>query len=144
MPNENTLLTKYLREASLIAAAASLRGSSWKRTSLSEPFTAFTTAVRSQKSHMDLDLLFAALVQQYHTRLDRISEHRVGSNKYEQVKRYYQALRKLYEEVYHARPEKLLNDKDTLEAAYLFFFQEAQQQLKKKHEDDSDETNTSN
>jgi CRISPR-associated protein Csc3 len=144
MPTENTLLTKYLREASQIAATASLRGSSFKRTSLAEPFTAFTAAVRSQKVHMDLDLLFAALVQQYHTRLDRISEHGVGSTKYEQVKQYYQTLRNLYEEVYNSRPEKLLNDKDTLEAAYLFFFQEAQQQLKKKQQDDSDETNTSN
>jgi CRISPR-associated protein Csc3 len=53
-------------------------------------------------------------------------------------------LRKIYEEVYNSRPEKLLNDKNTLEAAYSFFFQEAQQQLKKKPEDDSDETNTSN
>ncbi len=100
--------------------------------------------MRSQKVHMDLDLLFAALVQQYHTRLDRIREHGVGSTKYEQVKQYYQTLRNLYEEVYNSRPEKLLNDKDTLEAAYLFFFQEAQQQLKKKQQDDSDETNTSN
>lgn len=144
MPTENTLLTKYLREASQIAATASLRGSSFKRTSLSEPFTAFTTAVRSQKAHMDLDLLFAALVQQYHTRLDRIREHGVGANKYEQVKQYYQTLRNLYEEVYNSRPEKLLSDKDTLEAAYLFFFQEAQQQLKQKPRDDSEETNTSN
>ncbi|WP_009632562.1 hypothetical protein [Synechocystis sp. PCC 7509] len=144
MSTENTLLTKYLREASQIAATASLRGSSFKRTSLSEPFTAFTAAVRSQKSHMDLDLLFAALVQQYHTRLDRIREHGVGSTKYEQVKQYYQVLRNLYEDVYNSRPEKLLNDKDTLEAAYLFFFQEAQQQLKKKSEDDADETTTSN
>jgi CRISPR-associated protein Csc3 len=144
MSAENTLLTKYLREASLIAAAASLRGSSFKRTSLAEPFTAFTAAVRSQKVHMDLDLLFAALVQQYHTRLDRIREHGVGSTKYEQVKQYYQVLRNLYEEVYNSRPEKLLNDKETLEAAYLFFFQEAQQQLKKKPEDDADETKTFN
>lgn len=144
MPTENTLLTKYLREASLIAATASLRGSSFKRTSLAEPFTAFTAAVRSQKVHMDLDLLFAALVQQYHTRLDRIREHGVGATKYEQVKEYYQTLRNLYEEVYNSRPEKLLNDKDTLEAAYLFFFQEAQQQLKKKPEDDTDKTATSN
>ena len=137
MPNENTLLTQYLRAASQIAAEANLRGSSFKRTSLSEPFTAFTAAVRSQKSHMDLDLIFAALVQQYHTRLDRIREHGVGANKYEQVKRYYEVLRKLYKEVYNSRPEKLLNDKDTLEAAYLFFFQEAQQQLKSKSEDNS-------
>ena len=144
MSTENTLLTKYLREASLIAAAASLRGSSFKRTSLAEPFTAFTAAVRSQKAHMDLDLLFAALIQQYHTRLDRIREHGVGSTKYEQVKQYYQVLRNLYEEVYTSRPEKLLNDKETLEAAYLFFFQEAQQQFKKKPEDDADETTTSN
>lgn len=142
MLTENTLLTKYLREASQIAAAASLRGSSWKRTSLSEPFTAFTAAVRSQKAHMDLDLLFAALVQQYHTRLKRIRDYEVGTPKFEQLKHYYSVLRKIYEEVYNSRPEKLLNDKDTLEAAYLFFFQEAQQQLKKKQQDDSDETNT--
>jgi CRISPR-associated protein Csc3 len=47
--------------------------------------TAFTTAVRSQKSYMDLDLLFAALVQQYHTRLKRIRDYEVGTPKFEQL-----------------------------------------------------------
>ena len=104
---------------------------------IAEPFTAFTTAVRSQKPHIGLDSMFGALVQEYHTRLDRIREHGVGANKYEKIKQYYEVLRKLYEEVYDARPEKLLNDKNTLEAAYLFFFQEAQKQLKDKSESDS-------
>lgn len=137
MGNDNTALTNYLKQAAQIAAQAKLRGSSFKRTSLAEPFTAFTTAVRSQKPHIGLDSIFGALVQEYHTRLDRIREHGVGANKYEQIKQYYQVLRKLYEEVYDARPEKLLNDKNTLEAAYLFFFQEAQQQLKDKSENET-------
>ncbi|MGB3642610.1 MAG: CRISPR-associated protein Csc3 [Rivularia sp. (in: cyanobacteria)] len=137
MGNDNTALTSYLKQAAQIAAQAKLRGSSFKRTSLAEPFTAFTTAVRTQKPHIGLDSIFGALVQEYHTRLDRIREHGVGANKYEQLKQYYEVLRKLYEEVYDARPEKLLNDKNTLEAAYLFFFQEAQQQLKDKSEKDA-------
>ncbi|MEG4857720.1 CRISPR-associated protein Csc3 [Microcoleus sp. K1-B6] len=53
MPNENALLTQYLKEAAQIAAAANLKGSSFKRTSLAEPFTDFTAAVRSQKPYMD-------------------------------------------------------------------------------------------
>ncbi|GAP94328.1 hypothetical protein [Leptolyngbya sp. NIES-2104] len=132
MPNENSELTQYLREAARLAAHANLRGSSFRRTSLNEPFTAFVTAIRSVKPHMDLDFIFGALVQKYHTRLDRIRETGVGETKFEQIKQYYSILRKLYEEVYRARPEKLLNDRDELEAAYLFFWQEAYQEVKAK------------
>ena len=121
MPNENALLTKYLKEAAQIAATANLKGSSFKRTSLAEPFTDFTAAVRSQKPYMDLEFMFASLVQQYHTRLKRIRDYEPGAAKFEQLKQYYNVLRKMYEEIYQARPEKLLSDKNQLEAAYLFF-----------------------
>jgi CRISPR-associated protein Csc3 len=140
MPNENSLLTKYLKEAAQIAAEANLKGSSFKRTSLTEPFTAFTSAVRSHKPYMDLEFMFAALAQKYHNRLDRIREYRVGATKHEQVKEYYEVLKKLYQEIYQGRPEKLLSDQRNLEAAYLFFWQEAYQQLpKNKSEDDSED-----
>jgi CRISPR-associated protein Csc3 len=140
MPNDNSLLTKYLKEAAQIAAEANLKGSSFKRTSLTEPFTAFTSAVRSHKPYMDLEFMFAALAQKYHTRLDRIREYRVGATKHEQVKEYYEVLKKLYQEIYQGRPEKLLSDQRNLEAAYLFFWQEAYQQLpKNKSEDDSED-----
>ncbi|MFN6476018.1 CRISPR-associated protein Csc3 [Nostoc sp. DedQUE07] len=142
MPDENLLLTKYLREAAQVAAEGKIWGSSFKRTAQAEPFTAFIAAIRSQKPYLGLDVIFAALVQQYHTRLDRIREHGVGATKYEQVKRYYDLLRKLYEEVYSARPEKFLSDQKTLEAAYLFFLEEARKQLKNQFEDDSVETTT--
>lgn len=143
MPNDNAKLTAYLKEAAQVAAQARIWGSSFKRTAQAEPFTAFIAAVRSQKSYMDLDFMFAALVQQYHTRLDRIREHGVGATKYEQVKRYYEVLRKLYEEVYQARPEKFLTNKKTIEAAYLFFLEEARQQSKCQAEENSVETTTS-
>jgi CRISPR-associated protein Csc3 len=137
MPNDNSLLTQYLKEAAQVAAEANLKGSSFKRTSLAEPFTAFTSAVRSHKPYMDLEFMFAALAQKYHNRLDRIREYRVGATKYEQVKQYYGVLRKLYQDVYQGRPEKLLSDQKNLEAAYLFFWQEAYHQLpKSKSEDD--------
>jgi CRISPR-associated protein Csc3 len=143
MPNENSLLTKYLKEAAQIAAEANLKGSSFKRTAQTEPFTAFITAVKNQKPHLDLEVMFAALTEQYYIRLDRINrEYHVGVKKLEQVKHYYNVLRNLYEKVYSARPEKLLSDQKTLEAAYLFFLEEARKQLKNKSEDDSDETNT--
>lgn len=142
MPNDNSLLTKYLKEAAQIAAEGRIWGSSFKRTAQSEPFTAFITAVKNQKPYLDLEVMFAALVQQYHTRLDRISEYNVGLKKLEQVKQYYEILRKLYEDVYSARPEKLLSDQKTLEAAYLFFLEEARTKLKSKSENDSDDTNT--
>ena len=58
MSHDNSLLTQYLKEAAKIAVEAHLRGSSPnKRTSMTEPFTAFTSAVRSHKSYMDLDLI---------------------------------------------------------------------------------------
>jgi CRISPR-associated protein Csc3 len=143
MPNENSLLTKYLKEAAQIAAEANLKGSSFKRTAQTEPFTAFIAAVRTQKPYLDLEVMFAALTQQYYIRLDRINrEYRIGATKFEQVKRYYEVLRKLYEEVYSARPEKFLSDQKTLEAAYLFFLEEARKQLKSQSEDNSDDTNT--
>lgn len=143
MPNDNTNLTAYLKEATQIAAEAYLWGSSYKRTAQIEPFAAFIAAIRSQKSHMPLDVIFAALVQDYHTRLKRIREHEVKGAKFEQLKRYYSVLKQLYEDVYNTRPEKLLADRKTLEAAYLFFLQEAQQQLKSKSKDNSVETTAS-
>ncbi|PMB19695.1 CRISPR-associated protein Csc3 [Fischerella thermalis] len=142
MPNESSLLTQYLKEAAQIAAESKIWGSSFKRTAQTEPFTAFIAAIRSQKSHLDLEIIFAALVQQYHTRLDRIREHGVGVTKLEQIKRYYDVLRKLYEEVYSARPEKFLSDQKTLEAAYLFFLEEARKQLKSQFQDNSTQTTT--
>ena len=131
MPNDNSSLTRYLKEATQIAAEAKLWGSSAeKRTSLVEPFAEFMTAARAQKVYMDLDFMFAALVQKYHTRLDRIREHGVGLTKLEHLKSYYAVLRKLYEEVYQGRPEKVLNDQKNLEAAYLFFLEEARRELR--------------
>jgi CRISPR-associated protein Csc3 len=135
MPNDNSALTRYLKEAAQIAAEAKLWGSSAeKRTSLAEPFTEFTTAARSQKAYMDLEFMFAALVQKYHTRLDRIREHGVGLTKLEQIKNYYVVIRKLYEEVYQGRPDKLLSDQKNLEAAYLFFLEEARRDQRAKAE----------
>jgi CRISPR-associated protein Csc3 len=52
-------------------------------------------------------------------------------------------LRKIFDEIYQSRPEKLLADKKTLEAAYLFFLQEARQQLKSPSEKEAVETTTS-
>ena len=138
MPNDNSALTQHLRAATSIAAEAKLWGSSAeKRTSLAEPFNEFLTAVRSQKTYMDLDFMFAALVQKYHTRLDRIREHGVGFTKLEYLKKYYAVLRQLYEEVYQGRPDKLLNDQKNLGAAYLFFLEEARRELKAKAKTDA-------
>lgn len=133
MPNDNSALTKYLKAAAQIAAEAKLWGSSAdKRTSLIEPFSELMTAARAQKAYMDLDFMFAALVQKYHTRLDRIREHGVGLTKLEHLKNYYSTLRQLYEEVYQGRPEKILGDQKNLEAAYLFFLEEARRDLREK------------
>ena len=135
MPNDNSALTQHLRESAQIAAAISLWGSSNdKRTSLAEPFTEFITAVRSQKPYMDLDFIFGALVKKYHIRLDRINK---GYVKFEVVKNYYDVIRKLYEEVYQGRPDKLLSDQKNLEAAYLFFLQEARRESWEKRNQDN-------
>ncbi|MEG4332690.1 CRISPR-associated protein Csc3 [Microcoleus sp. AT9_A2] len=134
MSEEHDRVSSYLKQAAHIAESAKLRGSSFRRTAQTEPFSEFIKAVRSRKSHMDWDTVFAALVQQYHNRLDRIREHGVGATKYEQVKQFYQVLQQLFDQVYHSRPERLLTDSKTLEAAYLFFLQEARQELKSKTE----------
>lgn len=143
MPNENSLLTQYLKEAAQVAAEGKIWGSSFKRTAQAEPFTALVAAIRAQKPHLGLDVIFAALIQQYHTRLDRIREHGVGQTKLDLIKRYYEVLRKLYEDVYQSRPERFLADQKTLEAAYLFFLEEARYQIKSKAEDDSVQVSTS-
>jgi len=141
MPNDNSALTHYLKEAARIAAEAKLWGSSAeKRTSLAEPFTEFIVAARSQKTYMDLDFMFAALIQKYHTRLDRIREHGVGLTKLERIKDYYTTIRKLYEEVYQGRPDKLLSDQKNLEAAYLFFLEEARREQRAKAEASEQQT----
>jgi CRISPR-associated protein Csc3 len=121
---ENKTLTDYLKQAAKIAAESKLRGSSFKRTSLVEPFSEFIAAIRAQKSYMDLDFMFAALAQKYHTRLDRIREHGVGATKLEKIKDFYAVLRQMYADIYHSRADKILNDRSNLEAAYLFFLQE--------------------
>jgi CRISPR-associated protein Csc3 len=128
MPEENDRLTQYLKEAAAIAVEGKIWGSSFKRTAQMEPFSEYMAAIRSRKSHMSWDVVFAALVQNYYTRLDRIRErqgYHVGATKYEKVKQYYDVLRQMFEEIYQSRPEKILADKKTLEAAYLFFLQEA-------------------
>jgi CRISPR-associated protein Csc3 len=130
MSKEHDRVSHYLKQAAQIAEVAKLRGSSFRRTSQSEPFSEFIKAVRSRKPHMDWDTIFAALVQEYHERLDRIREHGVGATKYEQIKQFYNVLQQLFEEVYHSRPERLLTDSKTLEAAYLFFLQQTRQELK--------------
>lgn len=140
--SEDTKLTEYLKQSALIAEKAILRGSSFKRTSQSEPFTAFLNAVRSRKSHLSWDVIFASLIQEYHERLDRIRERGVGATKYEQITEYYGVLRILFENVYQSRPEKLLADRKTLESAYLFFLQEARQELKKEKNEDNSEDNS--
>jgi CRISPR-associated protein Csc3 len=142
MPNENKELTQYLKEAARIAAEASLRGSSFRRTAITEPFTAFLSSIRAAKLNNELDSIFAALVAKYHKRLDRIRDHGVGEPKFEQLKQYYDVLRMLYEDVYHARPEKLLSDREDLEAAYLFFWQEAYQVVKEKRKAEKEKTET--
>ena len=141
MSEEHDRISSYLKQAAQIAEVAKLRGSSFRRTSQTEPFSEFIKAVRSRKAHMDWDTVFAALIQQYHNRLDRIREHNVGATKYEQIKQFYDVLKQLFDEVYHARPERLLTDSKTLEAAYLFFLQEARQELKSKPTNESESTN---
>ncbi len=140
MSEEHDLVSQYLKDAALIAETAKLRGSSFRRTAQTEPFSEFIKAVRSRKSHLDWDTVFASLVQQYHTRLDRIREHGVGATKFEQIKQFYQVLRQLFDEVYHNRPERLLSDQKTLEAAYLFFLQEARQDLKAQADSNKDQS----
>ena len=85
---------------------------------------------------MDWDTVFAALVQQYHNRLDRIRGG-VGATKYELISQFYSVLKELFVEVYNSRPDRLLSDSKTLEAAYLFFLQEARKELKAQNEQES-------
>lgn len=137
MSEEHDRVSHYLKQAAHIAEVSKLRGSSFRRTAQAEPFSEFIKAIRARKSHMDWDTVFAALVQQYHNRLDRIREHGVGATKYEQISQFYSVLRELFDEVYHSRPDRLLSDSKTLEAAYLFFLQEARKELKAKTEQES-------
>lgn len=144
MSEEHDRVSHYLKQAAHVAETAKLRGSSFRRTSQSEPFSEFIKAVRSRKAHMDWDTIFASLTQQYHTRLDRIREHGVGATKFEQIKEFYQILRGLFDEVYNSRPERLLSDSKTLEAAYLFFLQEARQELKAQSNNQHENQSQSN
>lgn len=140
MSKEHDDVSRYLKKAAYLAEVGKLRGSSFRRTAQAEPFSEFIKAVRSRKSHMDWETIFAALVQDYHTRLDRIREHGVGATKYEQVKQFYDVLKQLFEDVYNSRPERLLTDAKTLEAAYLFFLQDTRKELKAKAEAEAKES----
>lgn len=134
MSEEHDRVADYLRRAARIAEEATLRGSSFRRTAQTEPFSEFLKALRSRRAHLDWDTIFASLTQQYHSRLDRIREHGVGATKFEQVKAFYDVLRSLFEDVYDSRADRLLADRKTLEAAYLFFLQEARQAVKAERE----------
>jgi CRISPR-associated protein Csc3 len=142
MPDENAKLTLYLKEAAKLAAEHSLRGRSFNRSSIVKPFTDFLKDVRSYKEYMDLDFLFASLSQKFHNHLDRIWDYKVGEPKLNQITEYYSVLRKLYEEIYNARPEKLLNDREDITAAYLFFWQEAYQVVKARKEAEAEKKKT--
>lgn len=135
MSAEHEQISRYLKQAAHLAVVGKLWGSSYRRTAQTEPFSDFIKAVKLRKPHMDWETIFAALSQQYHTRLDRIREHGVGATKYEQVKAFYDVLRKFFHDIYQERPERLLADSKTLEAAYLFFLKEAQQQAKAEVEE---------
>jgi CRISPR-associated protein Csc3 len=137
MSEEHDRVSHYLKQAAHIAEVAKLRGSSFRRTAQAEPFSEFIKAIRARKPHMDWNTVFAALVQQYHNRLDRIREHGVGATKYEQISQYYSVLKQLFDEVYNSRPDRLLSDSKTLEAAYLFFLQDARRELKAQAEEAS-------
>ncbi|MEO1296025.1 MAG: CRISPR-associated protein Csc3 [Cyanobacteria bacterium J06636_16] len=137
MSEEHNRVSHYLKQAAEIAELGRLRGSSFRRTAQAEPFSEFIKAIRARKSHMDWDTVFAALVQQYHNRLDRIREHGVGATKYEQISQFYDVLKNLFKDVYNSRPDRILSDSKTLEAAYLFFLQEARKELKAQTEQES-------
>jgi CRISPR-associated protein Csc3 len=135
MSNQSiTLLTHYLRAAAKLAANNYLHGNSFKRTAQLEPFAFFISEVRSQKAYMDLDFVFASVTKKYDNRIERISDYGGTKTKREQIEAYYVPLRKMYEEVYLSRPEKLLADQKSLEAAYLFFLEEARRQSKMQDE----------
>jgi CRISPR-associated protein Csc3 len=136
--SERTQLTPLLKEAAVLAAENHIRGRSFERTSLTDPFRFFLDGVREQKPHQDLEFLFARLIQGYHTRLDRLSEHGVGKTKREQLKSYFAVLRTLYEQVYQGRPERLLDDEKALIDAYLFFWNEAYHNLKQTQQEQSE------
>lgn len=139
MSEEHELLKRYMLQAAKIAAQSNIRGSSYKRTSKTEPFTAFLHAVRSRKPHMSWDVVFASLIQEYRVRLARIiKKPQISQEREEQVKQYYQVLRSLFQEVYQERANRLLEDRKTLEAAYLFFFEEARQEFKKQAKPDTE------
>lgn len=131
MSEEHELIKKYMLQAAKLAALYNIRGSSYKRTAKTEPFSAFLQAVRSRKPYMSWDVVFAALTQEYRVRLARIiKKSQISQEREEQVKQYYQVLRLLFQEVYQERASRLLEDRKTLEAAYLFFFEEARKELK--------------
>ncbi|MEG4027035.1 MULTISPECIES: CRISPR-associated protein Csc3 [unclassified Microcoleus] len=145
MSEEHEVIKQYMMEAAQIAAQYNLRGSSYKRTSQTEPFTAFLQAVRSRKPHMSWDVIFAALIQEYRIRLARIlKQSQISQEREEQIKNYYHVLRKLFQEVYHERADRLLIDRKTLEAAYLFFVKEAQKESKTESKTESESTSANN
>jgi len=145
MSEEHEVIKQYMMEAAKIAAQYNLRGSSYKRTSQTEPFTAFLQAVRSRKPHMSWDVIFAALIQEYRIRLARIlKQSQISQEREEQIKNYYHVLRKLFQEVYHERADRLLIDRKTLEAAYLFFVKEAQKESKTESQTESATTSANN
>ena len=141
--DEEKNLTQYLKEAARIATEARLWGNIKRRTGRVEPFADFMAAIRSRKSYLPWDVVFAYLVQQYHTRLDRIREHGAGATKYKKVKEYYDVLREMFDEIYNSRTERILADKKILEAAYLFFLEDAYQQMKPETEANAESTELS-
>ena len=142
MSEEHDRISSYLKEAAKLAVNHDLKGISFRRTSKVEPFSEFIKSVRSRKPHMDWDTIFAALSQNYHKRLDRIKNYKIGEKKRGDIKQFYEILRRLFDEIYNYRSERLLADGKTLEAAYLFFWEEAFSERSKKDQLEDEELET--
>jgi CRISPR-associated protein Csc3 len=136
MSDEHKRVTSHLRRAAQIAYDANLRGSSYRHTSKAEPFTAFIQALKSRRDPLDIEAVFAALIQLRFARLQRIRDHEIGDTTYQKIRSFYEALRGLLEDAYSGRVDRLLADRKMLEAAYLWFLEEPR--LAKKYSQDSD------
>ena len=135
MSEEEKKVSEYLREAAKVACEGKLWGNLRRRTGRAEPFSAFLKAIRSSQEPLDWETVFATLINQYHTRLDRIREHGVGNRKYEYIEEYYSILHLLFMKRYHSKPERILGQRKELEAAYLHFLREEYKRLNDQEKD---------
>lgn len=128
-----------VRDLAALAARSHIRGRSWARSAILDPFTQMMEGLERWPDPKDRDLLRAMLKAEIATRLERISSFGIGAERRQAVERYVDLFFDgLLRREHYDKAPGLLERARLLKGAYLIFFREALPQ-RQRDAADSDE-----